>query len=133
MSYFAPGDLLPPSANTHERSNEEGWHEWSLDLGTEKDVDFKPRRLFVRIDDNSGIITVTDARVTSGNATARELDGDKTKRELLVGIDEAPWLIETLVRATAQIQGRGTTTDLPAPPQIIDLFEALKNSLKVKP
>lgn len=88
---------LEELSETTHRTGEDGWQEWSVNLGTQVDPDFKPRGLFVRVD--GGMIDVTECRVTSKNAGARELEGDDTRRTLMLRKEEATWLVRALMTA----------------------------------
>src|SRR5687768_11547737 len=97
-------------SSTNERSGEDGWHEWSLDLGTDQDPQFKPRRLFVRVD-VGGLIEITDARVTSGKPTARELEDDNTRKCLIIIPEDARWLAAVLLVAAERVRPAEETVE----------------------
>lgn len=81
----------------HERHNGD-WHEWSIDVTDEaRSRRLAPlaQRMFVRVD---GVISVTEAYVTSGLPEAREVDGGEIT-ELILPKDEARWLRDTLTKA----------------------------------
>jgi hypothetical protein len=96
-----------------ERHTAVGWHEWSVGTGDAIERG-KPARLFVRTDE-SGLITITSANVTSARPTARELIGKAGRaRSLILSQDDVRFLIEVLPRALAALATEQAIADAEA-------------------
>lgn len=79
--------------STEHQRHTDDWHEWSIRTG---DDSGPPVRLFVRVDH---LITITEARVTSGNNEARELDHPPPFSRMILTGESAAWLRDALTKA----------------------------------
>lgn len=79
------------------------WHEWSTDTSDEEKPD-DHIRMFVRTDE-LGLVSVTEARVTSRAPGARELEGGELLH-LILNSELCDWLIDKLQKARAAREGK---------------------------